>query len=224
MRVYGPYEDKRNGTFFVRVEWRDERGRRRTERHSYQTREKAERRATREREALARPEETTVQDALDQWIAERRAVVKDAQRPKTMLAALLDPDLAEPIARLSEERAEALYDRLTSLPVIRGGRGDVLVPRSAAYHQAALSIAREWGRWLQRKRLASVNPFANVQKVGRAKAGAESKVWLDPAQLGEWARAAEAAIREGLHGEGGLAAYLSTPWPCVPASRGACTH
>lgn len=208
MRVYGPYEDTRNGTWFVRVEHYDERGRRRAERHSYQTREKAERRAAREREALARPEETTVQEALDQWIAERTGAVKDVRRLEVMLSTMLDPDLARSIGGLDGDRAEALYDRLVALPVRRGGRGEVEQPRSVAYHHVALGTAKEWGTWLVRKKYVMSNPFADVAPIGRAKRGAESKVWLDPVEIERFGDAAAEVIREGILGDGAIAAYL----------------
>lgn len=203
MRVNGPYYDKRTDTWYLKEFHHVGRGGSR--RLAYPTEQAAKDGLTKIQAILARPEETTVQEALDQWIAERTAFVKNVRRQTRMMADFLAPDLAKPVSRLCEDRAQALYGRLVSLPAQRGDR---LVPRSAAYQQSALGHAKEWGRWLVRKKYLRASPFADVAPVGRAKAGPESKVWLDPSQLGRWARAAEEAIREGAHGEGAIAAYL----------------
>lgn len=175
MRVNGPYYDKRTDTWYLKEFHHVGRGGSR--RLAYPTEQAAKDGLTKIQAILARPEETTVQEALDQWIAERTAFVKNVRRQTRMMADFLAPDLAKPVSRLCDDRAQALYDRLVSLPAQRGDR---LVPRSAAYQQSALGHAKEWGRWLVRRKYLRASPFADVAPVGRAKAGPESKVWLDP--------------------------------------------
>lgn len=207
MRVNGPYYDARTDTWYLKEFHHAGRGGSR--RLTYPTEQAAKKGLAKIEKILARPEETTVQMALDEWIAGRASQVKDTQRLRVLLGDLLAPDRERPVGKLSAERAAALYDRLVHLPVKRGGKKSKKTQRrSDAYHQCALSRAREWGRWLVKQKLTQANPFEHVEPQGRAKAGQESKVWLDPAQLGAWARAAKKAIGEGRYGDGGLAAYL----------------
>lgn len=149
-----------------------------------------------------------MQEALDQWIAERALKVKHPRQLEVLLLDMLAPDLESPVGGLTAERGEALYHRLIDLPVRRGGKSDTRQPRSAAYHQRALGVAKEWGAWLVRKKLAAACPFAGVEPQGRPKRGAESKVWLDPVQIERFGDAAAEAIREGVLGDGGIGAYL----------------
>lgn len=206
MRVNGPYYDERTATWYLKEFHHAGPGGSR--RLPYPTEQAAKDGLTRIRQKLARPEETTVEAALTEWIAERTPKVKHPRQLEVLLSDLLAPDFKRPIGRLTPERAEALYDRLVNLPVRRGGRGGALQPRSAAYHQRALSVAREWGAWLVRKKLIGACPFADVEPQGRPKRGAESKVWLDPVQIERFGDAAAEAIRAGELGDGGIAAYL----------------
>lgn len=69
-----------------------------------------------------------------------------------------------PVQRLTPEDAETLYENETK----RVGRFGV---ESAATHQALLRNTKEFFRWLCKRKLATSNPFENVDPIGRVHVG-----------------------------------------------------
>ena len=206
-RFNGPYYDERTGEWYIKAFCHKGKGG--SHRLSYETEQEATERLNELRKVARLPEETTVQQAIERWAEDRKATFQDTNKLKVLLMDLLAPDLSKPVGRIDGDRGAELYERLVGLPVKRGGKkGTVFQRRSDAYQQLALGRAKDWGRWLVRQKFAKGNPFDAVEPKGRAKAGAESKVWLDPAQLSSWAEAAVKTIEANELGDGALAAYL----------------
>lgn len=85
------------------------------------------------------------------------------------------PDI--PVAALGSARAERMYEAETRR-VGKYGK-----PVTAATHQALLRNAKEFFRWLVKRKLASSNPFDNVEPVGRASVGKRQPRLTEAQQL-----------------------------------------
>jgi len=110
---------------------------------------------------------TTVRQAMDQFLAEKRATGLADTTLKSYaerLQLLLGPVLARPI-RAVLTRAASLY---ASTWERAGGR-----PRAADTHQHALMLGGLWARWCVKRGLLKTDPFADVLPVGRRVVGAD---------------------------------------------------
>lgn len=84
------------------------------------------------------------------------------------------PDV--PVNQIGPERAEAIYEAETR----RVGKFGVV---KAATHQAILRNTKEFFRWLCKKKLASSNPFEQVEPIGKPNAGKEQPRETDAQKL-----------------------------------------
>lgn len=81
-----------------------------------------------------------------------------------------------PVNQISSERAEQLYIAETQ----RIGKFGVI---KAATHQALLRNVKEFFAWLVKKKLATSNPFQDVDPIGKASAGKEQPRETDAKRL-----------------------------------------
>ena len=108
-----------------------------------------------------------------------------------------------PLPKFGPEGAAELYAALRQRPTQYGR------PMSDSEHQHCLKAAKRFGKWLMVKRLWPSNPIAEVQRVGRAKAGEESKPQLRQAEAKAWLKAgAELASGGDVGAEAALACLL----------------
>jgi integrase len=125
---------------------------------------------------------TTVRQAMEQFLAEKRArglAESTLESYGERLLLLLGPVLSRPI-RVVLTRAAALYE-CTWVGV--GGR-----PRAADTHQHALMIGGLWARWCVARGLLKSDPFADVIPIGRRVVGADKpRLTVDESrQLEAW--------------------------------------
>lgn len=123
---------------------------------------------------------TTVSDAIDQFLAAKRAAGLQLVTTSTYearLRVLLGPVARRPI-RAVTGRGEELYLASTGA-------------RAADTHHNGLTIGKMWGAWCVRKRLLRANPFDGVEPVGRRVLGADkARLTVDESrQLDAWCRA-----------------------------------
>jgi integrase len=85
------------------------------------------------------------------------------------------PDIA--LGALGPAKAERLYEAET------GRIGKYGAPVKAATHQALLRNTKEFFRWAVKRKLASSNPFENVEPVGRASVGKRQPRLTEAQQL-----------------------------------------
>ncbi len=81
-----------------------------------------------------------------------------------------------PITALSAERAERLYIELTHRVSARTGR-----PLAVTTQHLLLALAKGWGKWLVKQHVLATNPFADIQPVGKRRAG-KTQLRIDEAQ------------------------------------------
>ncbi len=139
---------------------------------------------------LRRPEELTVQQAIDEWLEYQR--VDRGNKPRSIkryryeLDTLLPEATREQLLQcLTPHRAEALYRALVKVPV-RGRKTDegerTFKPRAVATHQGALQAAKFFGAWCAGKgRLLKADPFAAVEPLGGAPNRGKKKLREDEA-------------------------------------------
>ena len=114
-------------------------------------------------------------EAIGQYLDYKKTVVGSdwletlADRLRSFL-----PDV--PVNQLSPEKAEQLYLAETQ----RVGKFGVI---KAATHHALLRNVKEFYAWLVKKKLASSNPFQNVDAIGKANAGKEQPRETDAKRL-----------------------------------------
>jgi len=127
-------------------------------------------------------------DILAEYIEEKER--REIAKPRSCLdqAAALDRFLGEylqsDIGRMTPRRAGALYLETTETPTGKTGK-----PPAAATHQFYLALAQGFYKWALRKGYIAINPFKEVQPIGRASTG-KAQLRLDEAK-----RYREAALR-----------------------------
>ena len=161
MVVYGPYPPSGG-----RTRWRlqiYDPATRRKKSLTAATREEAEALVPVLEAELRRQVPVRLHAAIGQYLDHKRTLAQAAW-VKTLGDRLLGflPDV--PVGEVSPRQAEALYAAAAQ----RVGRFGVV---KAATHQALLRNTKELFRWLVKKGLATANPFADVEPVGRASAG-----------------------------------------------------
>lgn len=128
----------------------------------------------------------TVTAAVDQflaWSGARGAGQGAVDNYRRRLHALLRPVLQRPVRAVNGRGAE-LYAQ--SQVYADGPRkGD---RRAADTHRAGLAVGRTWGRWCVKHKLLRVNPFTEVEPVGRKVEGADkARLTVDESrQLEAW--------------------------------------
>ena len=135
----------------------------------------------------------TVQATLELWVQARlragdaapTTIAEQVARIRTLLGPVMDLRLTE----VTERKAQALYQRITTQPSPKTGK-----PLQAATHRFYLSIAQFLWRWAQKQGLVQDNPWAEVEPVGRISAG---KPQLRPAEARRFAAVAEAEAEAG---------------------------
>ena len=161
VRVNGPYKD--------RDKWRiyliDESGRKNL---LFSTFEEAHAmKAKLEAHARHRTERTVGQliDEYHQYRIQTGAVTpKTAQDSTRYLRDFLPLDL--PILSLTPERAQRCYLAYAQRPNHRTGK-----PISVATHQWVLVLAKRFAKWLVKSTVLALNPFAQVEQIGKVSTG-----------------------------------------------------
>lgn len=175
--------------------------------HSFATREEAERHHAAfiaiHTEVKAQREELTFAGAIGEFVDHQRerGLAKEAslQVVQERLRRFFLPILEGPV-RLTEDGAERLYRQLRER---KGPRGTLC---SVQDHHHCLSRAKALGKWLvTKKKLWRENPLAELEPIGKPKAGEESKPQLNRDSL--W-RLWQVCLTEGEKGDAGAAAVL----------------
>lgn len=126
-------------------------------------------------------------DAVNEFISAKLAgglLLDTVDGYRNVLHTMLGHVMQRPVRYLLNRGAE-LYVRAQTYPAGHRRAGQ---RRSAAYHQAALERARDLGRFCVTRRWLKVDPFADVEKVGRRVHGA-AKIRLtvdESRKLYEW--------------------------------------
>lgn len=102
-----------------------------------------------------------------------------------------------PVTALSPERAERLYHELTHRVSARTGK-----PLAVTTQHLLLALAKGFGKWLVKGRHLAANPFADIQPVGKRRAG-KTQLRIDEAQ-----RFAAAALEQARGGDGSALGVL----------------
>lgn len=149
-------------------------GKRQETRADFETEGEANEAVAEAREELRRPEVTTVEEALNQYLQGKAEIVKavSVKLYRRALTSILEPVFDRPVVRLAS-RGQELYDKVRARPGMARGREGK--PRAVATHHTALFAVKEFGGWLVKKKLLKANPWTDVAPVGKAKRGAESK-------------------------------------------------
>ena len=183
-RVLGPYPEEQ--------QWRiieiDARGRRKS--YTADSKQAANRLLAKLRSNLGA---RTVAATLELWGAARlrggdaapTTVAEQTARVRTLLGPVLDLRLGE----VTERKATALYERVTTQPSLKTG-----VPLSPATHRYYLAIVQCMWKWAQKQGYAQDNPWAEVEPIGRVPAG---KPQLRPAEARRFAQVAEQQAADG---------------------------
>ena len=186
-RVLGPYiEDE---------QWRiievDARGRRKS--YIAASRQEANRLAAKLRSNLGA---RTVGATIELWTTARLrsggALPATVADQAIRVRALLGPVLGLRLGEVTERKAAALYERVTTEPSPKTGH-----PLSAASHRFYLSLVQRMWQWAQKQGYAQHNPWTEIEPVGRVSAG---KPQLRPTEARRFAALAEqeAAAGSGL--------------------------
>jgi len=135
----------------------------------------------------------TVEATLELWVQARlragdaapATVAEQVARIRTLLGPVMGLRLAE----VTERKAQALYQRITTQPSLKTGR-----PLQPATHRFYLSIVQFLWRWAQKQGFVQDNPWTEVEPIGRVAAG---KPQLRPAEARRFAAVAEAEAAAG---------------------------
>ncbi len=123
-----------------------------------------------ERDLPRHQEGHTLCEALDEYIKEKvrcgLCKPESAAEHRRCLSSWLVGYLDQDVGKLTPKRAAGLYDELVATPTRKTGQ-----PPKAATHRFHLKLARHLFRWAVRKGYVRVNPFAEVQPVGRPTCG-----------------------------------------------------
>lgn len=90
---------------------------------------------------------------------------------------------------LTPQRAERMYVDLTQRVSEKTGK-----PLAVSTQQFTLTLAKGWGKWAQKERLLSVNPFADIAPLGKRRAG-KAQLRIDEAK--QFSQTAEALANAG---------------------------
>jgi integrase len=128
-----------------------------------------------------------VSDAIDAFIAAKLAgglLEYTVDGYRNVLTTMLGHVTRRPVRYLVNRGVE-LYLRAQTYPVGHKRAGQ---RRSAAYHQAALERARDLGRFCVKQKWLKVNPFTEVEKIGRRNHGSDKvRLTVDESRkLYEW--------------------------------------
>lgn len=135
----------------------------------------------------------TVEATLELWVQARlrsgdAAPATIAEQVARILT-LLGPTMSLRMAEVTERKAQALYQRITTQPSAKTGK-----PLQPATHRFYLSIVQRMWRWAQKQGYVQENPWAEVEPIGRVAAG---KPQLRPAEARRFAAVAEAEAAAG---------------------------
>lgn len=164
-RVKGPYYEPRRGLYRVRI---FEAGGQRDV--AFPTEAEAVQAMAELGKLLAQPAERMLGARLDEYIAEKQQRAK--AKPETCreqlscLRRCFSEQLNADMGAISPRTAQALYQRWVEEPVERTGK-----PREAATHRFYLRLAQGFFGWAVRRGYLILNPFKDVQPVGRVSAG-----------------------------------------------------
>lgn len=89
------------------------------------------------------------------------------------LAGLLKPCRALPVRDLTAKRCEALYRAYAA-------------SRKPDTHQGALAVARAFGEWARKSKLIAINPWADVEPIGRKTRGKPQHRIDEARKLATW--------------------------------------
>ena len=135
---------------------------------SYASEAKAKRELAKFSEGIER-EALTVDRAIDMYVDYQRAKGNSEGSIKTTIFRLrkgiLAPALDQALQDLNHKRAQRLYDQLAAKV-------------ETDTHRNSLGQARSFARWCVKRGYLAGNPFADVEGIGRRKAGEESKTQL----------------------------------------------
>lgn len=134
------------------------------------------------KDKLTRENERTKSQTVGMALAEYRIYLRDVrgQLPKTAnhvhdcLARWLPLSLLA--TSLTASKAEKLYEDLTQTVSLKTGN-----PLSVTTHHFFLTLAKGWGKWAQKERILSANPFADIEPLGKRRAG-KMQLRIDEAQ------------------------------------------
>ena len=127
-------------------------------------------------------------EVLTEYLSEKE--LRETAKPRTCanqaadLRRFLAAYLPDNIGRMTPRRASALYLETVETPTQKTGK-----PPAAASHQFYLKLAQGLYKWALRKGYIAINPFKDVQPIGRANTG-KPQLRLDEAK-----RYREAALR-----------------------------
>lgn len=116
----------------------------------------------------------TLADYRDYRVRTRGVLPKTAEDHCRHLRALLPLDC--PLTALTAEQAQRLY-----LAFVKRRNHYTGKPLSVATHQWVLRIAKCWGRFLLKSGATAINPFADVEPIGKSNAG-KTQLTRDEAQ------------------------------------------
>jgi integrase len=171
VRVNGPYPEKGKWRIYLI----DGSGRKA---FLFATRAEAESMKAKLTERAQALTERTIGDTLDAYrdyrVRVRGVLPKTADDHCRHLRSLLP--VADALSTLTPDRAGRLYLNYTERTNHYTGK-----PISVATHQWVLLIAKCWGRWLVKAGIATQNPFAAVEPIGRRSTG-KAQLTRDEAQ------------------------------------------
>jgi integrase len=181
-RVNGPYYDKKNRQWKLRI---FEQGRIDRAFASMHEAEAAKRAIAAQLEQGAR---RGLEDVLEEYLRDKaqrgKASVTTCHEQGRCLRQFLAHGLSDEITQLTPQRAAMLYRDAVERTIERTGR-----PRAAATHRLDLTLAKSLFAWSVRKGYVAENPFRAIEPTGRVSAG---KAQL---RLGEAKRYRDVALR-----------------------------
>jgi integrase len=119
-------------------------------------------------------------EVIDEYCSEKellgRAKAQTCSDQRERLRFFLRDHLEQDLKALTPLSAVALYKSAVQEPTPKTGR-----PMAAASHRFYLSLAKTFFAWAERKKYVAVNPFKEVQPVGRVSTG-KPQLRIDEAQ------------------------------------------
>jgi site-specific recombinase XerD len=110
----------------------------------------------------------TIGESIEQYEAYRLNVrgvkLQSAKEESKHLRSLLPVDW--PLVSLTPSKAEKLYMNYANRPNLRNGK-----PLSPNTHQVVLLFGKCWAKWCVKAGLMTINPFAQVEPIGKCNAG-----------------------------------------------------
>jgi len=181
-RVNGPYPDREGTRFRVRIFHHDLR---RQDLYFHTEKEALAAIAQAKRELQA-TQNRTLAEVMDEYFTEKersgRSKPETCQEQHARVSVFLQRYLDTDIGQLTPPRAADLYQEAVERKNTKTGK-----PMAAASHRFYLALVKGMFAWAVRRGYAPVNPFGDVQPVGRVEAGKpqlrieEAKLFIDEA-------------------------------------------